>query len=94
VECCDAGFGSSIVCKLRSTDLANDTGDRDNGTLPSTNHAREESLGSVEVGKEVDSEVAVDFIQGKVDKSLAVDNGSIIDQDCWCSKLRVISLIP
>ena len=94
MESCDASFSSGIVCELCSTNLAKDTGNCDYSALPSTYHAGKEGLGSVKVGEEVDSEVTVNFIQGKVEEGLAIDNGSIVDENRRCSKLSVISLIP
>jgi len=94
VESCDASFSSSIVCELCSTDLAKDTGNCNYSALPSAYHSGKEGLGSVKVGEEVDSEVTVNFIQGKVEEGLAIDNGSIVDENRRCSKLSVISLIP
>lgn len=43
------------------------------------------------MGKEIDSEVALDVFNGEVDKGFAVDNGGIVDENRWGTKLKFIS---
>lgn len=57
----DAGFGGGVVGEARGACGAEDGGEGHDGAVAGGEHAGEEGLEGVEVGEEVDAEVAVDF---------------------------------
>ena len=73
---------------MSSTELPDDTRERNNCTTASANHAGEESLECVKVRQEIDTKVLLNLIDGQFQKRFPIYNCRIVDQYGRRSKLK------
>ena len=81
-------LGSCVVGKLRSASDPDDAGDCNDSAVSGPEHAREEGLECVEVGEEIDGYAMLDLLYARVEKGAAIDDTSVVDQDCRGAELN------
>lgn len=82
VEGGEAGLGGAVVREVGGAEVTENRGDVDDcATVFGGQHAGEEGLDGVEGGEQVDREGAGDLLGGEFEEGLAVDDGSVVDED-------------
>lgn len=85
----ETGLCRAVIGEIASTKLSKHRSDSNDCASGFRNqHSREKGANGIEVGEEVDAEVALDFLAGQVPDGLTVDNTGIVYENRGNPKLE------